>query len=432
MTDSASAQAQYNRRRVCVALVAFIIFTLVGLFISFELSDVYQRSRTDPDFQSFCAVSEGMNCETVALSEYATLFGAPVSVWASAGYIFAAVLAVTALIGLNAPFGQGFLFLLGIVFGGVSLWLVYLMHFVIGSLCVLCLALDAVNFGLLAMAVLAVKMRGVGFSEALLSDFKSVVRQPAWFAVVAIAGLGILAGAYSYGHKMAVAVNGAQGTEQNQETLGPAQKWTTALDDSGQCQEETHDAKEIQMGITPAGHPWVGGTRPVVEIQEFTDYECPYCRKAHLMVRRLLSKYPGKIKVYHRHYPLNNACNRAVPTEFHARACELSKVAVCAGKQGRFWEMNDFLFQYSKNIRSKNMSAQDIAKRLELDPDQFQCCMDDSTTMDVVLEDIEEGIGHQLKGTPAFIIDGTVYYGKIPDEAIEQLSAQSPASGSIP
>ena len=424
MTDGTGIhnEALFNRRRVCVALVAFIILALVGLFISFELSDVYERARTDPDYQSFCAVSEGMNCETVALSDYSTRFGVPVSVWASAGYVFSALLAAIALIRLSAPFGQGFLFLLGAAFGVVSLWLVYLMHFVIGSLCILCLALDAVNFGMWAMAILAVKMRGQKFGDAVINDFRGAVKQPLWFALVVVLGAGTLAGAYAYGNKMVESTSELQAKEQDQDAMGGAKKWATALNDDGQCTEQSQDKSAIQMGTSKQGHHWIGSTNPLMEIQEFTDYECPYCRKAHLMVRRLMAKYPGKIKVYHRHYPLNNACNRAVPSEFHARACELSHIAVCAGKQGRFWEMNDFLFQYSKEIRSKNLKAQDVAKRLELDLDQFQCCMDDSSTMDGVLEDIEEGIQLQLKGTPAFLIDGTVYYGKIPDEAIQQLS----------
>ena len=187
--------------------------------------------------------------------------------------------------------------------------------------------------------------------------------------------------------------------------------------------EEELEAKGLQMGVTDEGHQWVGGLNPVLEIQEFTDYECPYCRKAHLMLRKLISKYPGKIKVFHRHYPLSNKCNRAIGAEGHKRACELSAISVCAGKQGRFWEMNDFLFQHAKEIRSSKLAGIDIAKRLELDLDEFTCCMDDSATMDAIKKDVEDGIGLTLKGTPAFLIDGKVYYGKIPEEAVARISA---------
>jgi serine/threonine protein kinase/protein-disulfide isomerase len=172
-------------------------------------------------------------------------------------------------------------------------------------------------------------------------------------------------------------------------------------------------------GIDSDGHQWIGSEDAKMVIHEFTDYECPYCPKAHMKVRRLLSSHPGKIRVIHRHYPLDQACNPTIERPFHQRACELSKIAICAGRQGRFWEMDDFLFQHADEIRTKGLGAMEVAKRLELNPDDFRYCMDDSTVLEEIGRDVEGGITHELKGVPAFLIDGKVYYGKIPDEAVQ-------------
>jgi protein-disulfide isomerase len=172
------------------------------------------------------------------------------------------------------------------------------------------------------------------------------------------------------------------------------------------------------MGASPDGHPWIGAANPILEVQEFTDYQCPHCRRAHMMVRRLLSTAGDKVRVYHRHLPLDQACNPAIAQPFHNRACELSRVALCAQRQGRFWEMNDFLFQQADEIREKDLSPRDIAGRLELDLDAFACCLDEASTKEALAKDVAEGNDLGIKGTPAFVIGGQVNYGRIPAEAL--------------
>jgi protein-disulfide isomerase/uncharacterized membrane protein len=397
-----------NGRRLCIALTALV------------------RSRIDPDYQSFCAVSEGMNCETVALSDYSTVFGGPVSVWATAGYGFIIFLALLALVRRRDGFGRGFLFLFAVGFGLVSLWLIYVMKYKIGSLCILCLGIDAVNLGLLAMAFLAARTPGQTLGGAVKADFSTILRRPWLPGILAVAGIASLAGAYAYGTNLVPPEKKELAAPADGQLLDSPEKWTSKLhgeqctEECG-CEEHGADRPTTQMGTDASGHQWIGAGDAELVIEEFTDYECPYCRQAHMMVRRLLSNHPGRIKVLHRHYPLDQACNRAITRPFHKRACEFSRIAICAGRQGRFWEMNDFLFQHADEIRAKAISAEEIAKRLELNPDDFDCCMADSTVVDAIKADIEEGIAHELKGTPAFIIDGTVYYGKIPDEAVQKL-----------
>ena len=420
-------QDESGCKRLCVALVAFLILSIVGTVITVELTDVWVRSRMDPDYQSFCAVSKGMNCETVAMSDYSSFLGGPVSVWATSGYLFVIILTLLCLVRIKDGFGRGFLFLFSALFMVVSLLLIYIMKFEIKSLCILCLAVDAVNLGLLAMAVLAIKMPGDRIWATIKYDFESLWKRPALPAILAVVGVASLAGAYLYGNRLAKAneeLHAHDGSEE--EFLDSPGEWTSKVhgeqcgDECG-CSEESDHPQALQMGVNEDGHNWLGARDSQFIIQEFTDYECPYCRKAHMMVRKLLSNNPGKVKVFHRHYPLDQACNRKVPSAFHQRACEFSRIAICAGRQGRFWEMNDFLFQHSKEIRTEKLSATEVAKRLELDAEEFECCMADDRVVDEIKADIEDGISYKLKGTPAFIIDGNVYYGKIPDEAVQQL-----------
>ncbi len=390
-------------RRTRVALIAAALFCLVGVGISIELTDVYVLSHTDPNFQSFCAVSEDMNCETVALSRYSEVFGSPVSVWAVAGYLFVALLALFLAIRRRPEFGFGLLFAMAVVFCVVSLGLVFVMSVLIGSFCILCLALDAINASLLVMAWIAIKRPGASIRLAMRDDLRILLHRPAITALVGIAGIGVLIGAWAYGSNLVPEhVSGPIRTAE-------AQSCESGVPDRGQA---------MQMGVSEDGHPWMGAIQPEIEIQEFTDYQCPHCRRAHMMVRQLLSDHPGRIRVYHRHLPLDTACNPAIQRPFHDRACEFSRIAVCAGRQGRFWEMNDFLFQHADEIRDKGLSATDIAARLELNADTFDCCMRDAAATAIIEADVAEGNRRGIKGTPAFVIHDTVHYGRIPPEAL--------------
>jgi len=400
--DDAGTEGPDRRKRV--ALVATALFCFVGLGISVELMNVYVLSHTDPNFQSFCAVSEEMNCETVALSTYSTVLGVPVAVWAIAGYLFVAVLALVVAIRRRPGFGAGLLFVMAVLFCIVSLALIFVMSLLIGSFCILCLALDAINASLFVMTWIALKGQGRSIRRAIADDASTLLHQPLTAVITGLFGLAVLGAAWAYGSKLVPAsVNETAATTMSQpscESGAPGSQST------------------VQMGMTESGRPWVGAAQPTIEVQEFTDYQCPHCRRAHMMVRKLLSDDPSRIRVYHRHLPLDSACNPSIQKPFHDRACELSRIAVCAGRQGRFWEMNDFLFQHADEIRTKAMSANDIASRLELNPDVFDCCMRDESATAIIAADVTEANRLGIKGTPAFLINGAVHYGRIPEEAL--------------
>lgn len=426
---SADSQAvQGEPRRVRLAVGAAMLLCLVGIGIAIDLTHVFVLSHTDPDYQSFCAVSEGMNCETVALSRWSTFWKVPNSIWGIAGYAFGLVLTGIAVSRRSRGPGAGLLFLLAVAMNFVSLWLIYVMHFLIGSLCILCLALDVVNLGILVLAVVASRARDGGLWRAVGDDLCSLLRRPVLLAVLVVAGFGSLAGAKVLGERYMMAHGiSVQADGRARQEVGPSPhpgQWADVkkTPGEGECAPQVAPASGSRFGESADGHPWAGGEKPVIEIHEFTDYQCPHCRRAHMMARKLVGADP-RIRIYHRHLPLDMACNPAVPRPFHDRACEFSRIAVCAGKQGRFWEMNDFLFQHAEEIRTRNLSTEDIARRLELDLDTFRCCMDDPQATAIVERDLAEANEMGLRGTPAFVIDGKVHYGKIPPEALQHLDA---------
>jgi len=319
--------------------------------------------------------------------------------------LFVTILSLTLAVRRRPSFGTGLLFIMAVFFCAASLALIFVMSLLIGSFCILCLALDAINASLLAMTWIALKGQDGSVRRAIAEDVRALVRRPMTAAIVGLLGLVLLGAAWAYGSKLVpMPVDGGHIAAEQPSCESGA----------------SSDQSTVQMGVTTDGHYWVGAAQPVIEVQEFTDYQCPHCRRAHMMVRKLLSDDPSRIRVYHRHLPLDTACNPAILKPFHDRACELSRIAVCAGRQGRFWEMNDFLFQHADEIRAQALSATDIAARLELNRDAFDCCMRDDSAIAIIAADVAEANRLGIKGTPAFLINGTVHYGRIPDEALRE------------
>ncbi len=437
-----------------VTLVTFLLLCVIGVISAWDLVEVFRQTHVAPEeHESFCNISESMNCDEVALhDEFSVVLGTPVAVWAIAGYLFVALLSVLALVRARSRFGLGFLFLFGVFFVVVSLWLVYVMHFEIGSWCIVCLAIDVINVSLFGLSIAAIRISERSVTEAIRSDLKSLVTRPLQTAGLAVLGAGLLAAAWFSGQHLQDWIAQARaarqssveasGDSQSSQVLYVSQKnerleeraWSEKTQDTPKkeaCLEKEAEAGappalSVQVGTSDEGYPWKGAAHPTIEIHEFTDFQCPFCRDAHMLLNKLVSRYPNKLRVYHRHLPLDHHCNSKLDKPFHPRACELSRVAVCASRQGRFHEMADYLFHNSQTIRSQNLSAQDIAKALALDLGKFNCCMDDPQSMRPIEADLSAAAKLNLRGTPAFLINGQVYYGKIPNDALKILDTTKP------
>ncbi len=81
-----------------------------------------------------------------------------------------------------------------------------------------------------------------------------------------------------------------------------------------------------------------GDKNAKIKIVEFTDFECPFCERAFPTITAIMQKYAGKISLEYKSFPLS----------FHPLAQKAAEAALCAGEQGKFWEMHDDLFTPAK------------------------------------------------------------------------------------
>lgn len=93
------------------------------------------------------------------------------------------------------------------------------------------------------------------------------------------------------------------------------------------------DAKRQSI---PYGKGYVKGNPDArIKMIEYVDFECPQCNRAFPTIEALLDKYGDKISLEYRSFPL----------PYHKNAQKAAEAALCAGEQGKFWEMHDQIFR---------------------------------------------------------------------------------------
>ena len=174
--------------------------------------------------------------------------------------------------------------------------------------------------------------------------------------------------------------------------------------------------------MTEDGHPWIGAKHPNVTVVEFSDYQCPFCNQAHAGMRALLATHPG-LRLVHRHFPLDQACNPIIDKPFHPYACAYSALAACAGEQNQFWAANDYLFKHGHDPDPVEPAA--FARAVRVDPTKLGECLEQRAWA-MVRPDVEEAVRLKITGTPTFQINGQLYLGQIPADVLS--APPAPAS----
>jgi NhaA family Na+:H+ antiporter len=143
-----------------------------------------------------------------------------------------------------------------------------------------------------------------------------------------------------------------------------------------------------------------GGTASnAVEVVLYGDYLCPYCRRLRLIIKRLRNALGERLAYVFRHFPNERS---------HPGATFMSRVAEAAGRQDRFWDMHDAL--YDADPLTPDI-ARKLARDIGLDMERFERDLADGETETRVLDDLAEGRANGVTGTPSFFIDGLRYDG---------------------
>jgi uncharacterized membrane protein/protein-disulfide isomerase len=360
----------------------------LGLTASIYLSISHFRVYTDIGYRSFCAISRAINCDTVSLSPYSILLNVPVPVWGIVGYSLFLLL-VIAFPGRSEDKYRiwTILFLLAMAFSIYSAVLAFISSYYIGSYCIVCIATYAVNF-LLAYFCWLIKKRldPVRLGQGLKADLVYLWQKRSQSLLTAVTVI-VLTISLLF--------------------LFP-DYWNLRLP------EQTN---QLSTGYTEDGHPWIGSNSPELVITEYTDYLCFQCKKMHFYLRELMNRHPDKIRLIHRHFPMDSRFNPIVKMPFHEGSGVLALLAIYSGQNGKFWQANDYI--YNTVGKAKQFDLHKMAHTVGLDFDGLRDASRDQSIRLKLKSDIWQGLKSGITGTPAYVINDKLYQAEIPAEVLK-------------
>ena len=160
-------------------------------------------------------------------------------------------------------------------------------------------------------------------------------------------------------------------------------------------QQAGFNPQTVSLGSSPVR----GNADAPITVIAYSDYQCPFCARSYRDVLPLLEQEyidTGKVRYVMREFPL---------TSIHANAMNASLAALCAGEQGKYWEMHDLMFDNQKQLGVENLKS--FAVTLGLEAAAFNECLDTQKHQKTVEADLASGAKLGVTGTPAFAVGRT-------------------------
>ena len=370
-----------------------LLLALLGLGASSASAWVHYRIVVDPTYASFCDVNSTWSCTEAYTSRFGSIGGVSVALL---GVLFFAMVLGLILISAKSKTTRenlpGYVFALSTIGLATVLYLGYASYFILGVLCMLCVATYVAVIGLFIVSGNSTKYPMTNLPSRAAKDLRLLMKSP-----------GALAGTVMFAVAAAVAI-----------AVFPEQPVTAASDSSGTTEQATTipaaSASQIQqLEQYLAQQPRVPVVAPsdgaAVVVIKFNDYQCPACGQTYRDNKPVQAKWqaqaPGKVKFITKDYPLERECNQFVTQDLHPGACEAAVAVRLAREKGRGEAMEDWLFanQSAMTPQSVKNAAQTVGQVQDFDARY-------AATLELVKADIAQGAQLKIGGTPTFFMNG--------------------------
>jgi uncharacterized membrane protein/protein-disulfide isomerase len=383
------------------------VCALVGLAAMLAAVYVHYRLLFDPAYASACDISATVSCTQVYLSQYSTVYGVPVSVYAAIWFAGALLLVLAGVAGPqrlreNVP---GYLFAMSTAALAVVLYLGYVSFVVLKTYCVLCLTTDAAVIGLFLVSGAATSFPMTTLPRRAVTDIRAWVSSPLAIAVTVLFFGGAVSAVAFFPREGSAAAGAA-----------PAQAGQGPTQDQRSEFERWYAAQPRVPLIVPAE-----GAK--VLIVDFSDFQCPYCRQAFVALKPLIAKYnaqaAGTVRLVLKDYPLDSECNVNVQNGGpHPAACEAAVAVRLAKVKNREDAMEEWLFsnQPAMTPDSVRQAARDVGQVTDFEAKY-------APTLELIKGDIAFGKSLGVQATPTIFINGVKIAGVLAPQYFDQAIA---------
>jgi protein-disulfide isomerase len=192
--------------------------------------------------------------------------------------------------------------------------------------------------------------------------------------------------------------------------LAAAQKELTDL--RAQASAVDTPPTQVKRYDVPLGNnPIFGPSNAPITIIEFSDYECPFCKKWHEETwPQIQANYGDKVRLVYRDFPLLGLHENAEPS---------AQAAHCAGDQGKYWEYHNALFTSSPGLGRTVYDS--LAKQLGLNMTTFDNCLDTNKYQKDIQDDYTYASNLGVSSTPTFFINGLALVGAQPYDVFKKV-----------
>jgi protein-disulfide isomerase len=154
-----------------------------------------------------------------------------------------------------------------------------------------------------------------------------------------------------------------------------------------------------------------GNKNAPVKIVEFSDYQCPFCKRHHPTMQQIMAEYGDQVAWIYKHYPLDS---------LHPQARPAAEASECIWEQkgdDGFWQFTDDIFANQARIGSDLYN--ELAGKIGVNMNQFQDCVDSRKYQSKVEADYQAGLKAGVTGTPGNFVNGIPVKGAVPFSSLK-------------
>jgi len=155
----------------------------------------------------------------------------------------------------------------------------------------------------------------------------------------------------------------------------------------------------LKVPVTPEDHIQ-GKTNAPITLVKYGDYQCPYCKMADMVVKKLQGHFGDQLKFVFRNFPLN---------EIHPYAEVAAEAAEFASAYGLFWEMHDLIYENQESLSRSFLL--ELGASLNLSKKELANAFVNTIYEHRVKKDFIGGVRSGVNGTPTFFINNLRYNG---------------------
>ncbi len=373
--------------------ISIVILTLLGLVTAIKLSLIYADANFNPyALPSFCSINSFIDCDSVAKTTFSQFLGIPLAFWGLCLYLFVLFLAFVdklkniKILGFLEVFKNpsSYIYSITLLSFFISMLLACISVFKIEKICILCFVTYFLDLAIALVArswgegvIYDIKISIIDFVDAI-----KVKRYAITLGVlVLIASIFLTYTSLSY-------------------VFTPQVKLKKTVEYFSNLKTNPYKINGNLLGEEQAR----------IIVHEYIDYNCPSCYMQNIMLHRAVAELHD-VRVEQHNLPLDKECNPYVVVQVHEHSCMLARYSLAAKKQGKFWEMNELLFENTPKTEDEVMK---LARKANFDIPQLYEDANSSSVKKELSDEIEKSAEENIIGTPTLIINMSKYTGLVP------------------